>query len=382
MEFGLFNSLYLPRHLTEKDPEGAEHSRLRDEIELIRAADRSGFKYAWATEHHFLQEYSHLSASESFLAYAAALTERIHLGSGIFNITPPVNHPVRVAERVAMLDHLSGGRFEFGVGRGSSSTEQQGFGIEDPELTREMVDEVLPEFRRMWSETSYSFDGRFFSVPERNVLPKPYSKPHPPLWMAAGSPSTFEKAARLGVGVLCFAMASPDRLAPLIETYKRLVEQAEPVGDYVNNNVMITSQMLCLEDGQKARDVACNMTTGYQNSLVFRYLDTFPKPPGIPPWPQLIPEPTLDGLEERIQAGKVIIGTPEECQRSMEKYRASGADQVTFGMLSSTMPIEVAVEAVETFGRYVLPEFDKDEKHSTTRQREEYLARHEQPAIV
>jgi alkanesulfonate monooxygenase SsuD/methylene tetrahydromethanopterin reductase-like flavin-dependent oxidoreductase (luciferase family) len=381
MEFGLFNSLYLPHQLTEKDLEAAEHRRLLDEIALIEAADRSGFKYAWATEHHFLEEYSHLSASESFLAYAAARTARIHLGSGIFNITPPVNHPVRVAERVAMLDHLSGGRFEFGVGRGSSTTEQRGFGIEDPELTREMVDEVLPQFRRMWSAERYSFDGRFFSVPERNVLPKPYSRPHPPLWMAAGSPSTFEKAARLGVGVLCFAMASPERLAPLIETYKRLVEQAEPVGAFVNNNVMITSQMLCLNDGRKAREVACNMTTGYHNSLVFRYLDTFPKPPGIPAWPDLIPEPTLDGLEERIQAGKVVIGTPEECARSMEKYRASGADQVTFGMLSSTMPIDVAVEAVETFGREVLPVFDTDPVHSTTRQREAYLAGR-QPAIA
>src|SRR5437588_7098109 len=164
MEFGLFNSLYLPRHLTEGDARGSEHSRLLDEIALIKAADRAGFKYAWATEHHFLTEYSHLSASESFLAYAAAVTERIHLGSGIFNITPPVNHPVRVGERVAMLDHLSGGRFEFGVGRGSSTTEQRGFGIEDPERTREMVDEVLPEFRRMWRDEEYSFDGRFFSV--------------------------------------------------------------------------------------------------------------------------------------------------------------------------------------------------------------------------
>ena len=127
MEFGIFNSLYLPHHLTDKDPKGAEHRRLMDEVEYVKAADRSGFKYTWATEHHFLREYSHLSANESFLAYVAAVTERIHVGSGIFNITPPVNHPARVAERVAVLDHLSGGRFEFGMGRGSSTTERQFF---------------------------------------------------------------------------------------------------------------------------------------------------------------------------------------------------------------------------------------------------------------
>ena len=127
----------------------------------VKAADAAGFKYAWVTEHHFLEEYSHLSASESFIAYAAAQTSNIHLGSGIFNITPPVNHPARIAERVAMLDHLSEGRFEFGTGRGSSTTEQRGFGIEDPELTREMVAETLPEIVRMWRDEDYSFDGKF-----------------------------------------------------------------------------------------------------------------------------------------------------------------------------------------------------------------------------
>jgi alkanesulfonate monooxygenase SsuD/methylene tetrahydromethanopterin reductase-like flavin-dependent oxidoreductase (luciferase family) len=371
MEFGIFNSLYLPHQLRERDPEHAEHNRLRDEVTWVKAADRAGFKYTWATEHHFLDEYSHLSANESFLAYCAAVTERIHLGTGIFNITPPVNHPARVAERVAMIDHLSGGRFEFGMGRGSSTTEQQGFGIPDPELTKEMFDEVIVQFKRMWRETDYSYDGRFFSMPPRNILPKPYTLPHPPMWVAAGSPSTFEKAARMGLGVLCFTTGSPKTLAPLIETYKKVIEQAEPVGDYVNNNVMVTSQMLCLEDGQRARDIAQNITIGYQNSLVFRYLDTFPRPPGIPVWPELIPEPTAESLEEGINKGILTIGTPEECARAVAGYEAIGADQLVFGMLSTTMPIEIAVEAVETFGRHVIPEFDKDPEHSTARQRRE-----------
>jgi alkanesulfonate monooxygenase SsuD/methylene tetrahydromethanopterin reductase-like flavin-dependent oxidoreductase (luciferase family) len=375
MEFGIFNSLYMPHQLRDKDPEHAEHNRLMDEVEWTKAADRSGFKYSWSTEHHFLEEYSHLSANESFMAYLAGVTNRIHVGSGIINITPPVNPPARVAERVAMLDHLSGGRFEFGVGRGSSTTEQRGFGIEDPELTKEMVDEVLPQFKRMWTETNYSFDGRFFSMPPRNVLPKPYTKPHPPMWIAAGNPSTFQKAARMGLGVLCFTMGSPESLKKLIEVYKTEIEHAEPVGAYVNNNIMVTSQMLCLEDGQKARDIACNMTSGYQNSLVFRYLDTFPKPPGIPVWPELIPEPTPEGLDASIKAGLVCVGTPEEVNKSVQGYVDAGADQLTFGMLSTTMPIDIAIEAVETFGAQVLPNYDKDPVHSTTRQREEQLAK-------
>jgi alkanesulfonate monooxygenase SsuD/methylene tetrahydromethanopterin reductase-like flavin-dependent oxidoreductase (luciferase family) len=177
----------------------------------------------------------------------------------------------------------------------------------------------------------------------------------------------------MGLGVLCFTTGSPASLAPLVEAYKKTIDKAEPVGHYVNNNVMVTSQMLCLEDGQRARDIACNMTSGYQNSLVFHYLDTFPKPPGIPEWPELIPEPTPEGLDHQIDQGLVVIGTPDECTRAVQAYADIGADQLTFGMLSTTMPVEVAIEAVETFGAQVIPQFDKDPVHSTTKQREAYL---------
>ncbi len=374
MEFGIFNSLYMPRVLIDRDGRMAEHNRLMDEIEWTKAADRSGFKYTWATEHHFLMEYSHLSANESFLAYMAGQTERIHLGSGIFNITPPVNHPARIAERVAMIDHLSKGRFEFGVGRGSSTTEQRGFGIHDPDITKEMLDEVVGQFKHMWHESDYEFDGRFFSMPRRNVLPKPFTNPHPPMWVAAGNPATFQKAARMGLGVLCFTMGTPATLAPLIESYKKEIGNAEPVGQYVNDNIMVTSQMLCLEDGKRARDIACDMTSGYHTSLVFRYLDTFPRPPGIPEWPEVLPEPDREGLEAQIQAGHVCIGTPEEVDRAVKAYADAGADQLVFGMLSTTMSVDVAVEAVETFGRHIIPRYDRDPVHSTQRQREAWLA--------
>jgi alkanesulfonate monooxygenase SsuD/methylene tetrahydromethanopterin reductase-like flavin-dependent oxidoreductase (luciferase family) len=233
-----------------------------------------------------------------------------------------------------------------------------------------MFDEVIGQLPRMWKPGTYAYEGEFFRMPARNVLPKPYTLPHPPLWVAAGNPSTFEKAARMGLGVLCFATTTRDALARLIETYKNAIGDAEPVGGYVNDNVMVTSQMLCLEDGDRARRIASDMTSGYQNSLVYRYLDTFPKPPFVPDWPATIPEPTVEQLEAAVADGAVLIGDPEECARAAEKWAATGADQLTFGMLSTTMPVEIAIEAVETFGRTVLPAFDKDPVHSTTRQRE------------
>jgi alkanesulfonate monooxygenase SsuD/methylene tetrahydromethanopterin reductase-like flavin-dependent oxidoreductase (luciferase family) len=370
MEFGIFNAVCLTPKFRASHGANAEHRRIMDELAYIRAADKAGFKYSWASEHHFLTEYSHLSASESFLAFAAAQTQNIHLGSGIFNLTPPVNHPARIAERVAMLDHLSEGRFEFGTGRGSSTTEQRGFGIEDQETTREMVAETLPQIVKMWKDEEYSYDGRFFSMPERNVLPKPYTKPHPPLWVAAGSPGTFELAARQGLGVLCFAFGPPEGFIPLIEKYKRDIKNAEPVGEYVNDNVMITTQMLCLEDGGKAREAAAQMDGGYYVSLVFRYLDTFPRPPGIPEWPQTIPDQTPEQINKSIESASIAIGDPDEVTRTVKRFEETGADQLSFGMLSSAMPIETCEEAVATFGKHVLPQFDKDPVHSTTRQRE------------
>src|SRR3954453_14007658 len=137
MEFGLFQGGFVHKDLAAANP-NAEHDRLMSEVRLCEVADQHNWKYAWFTEHHFLKEYSHISANEVLMPYVAGRTERIHVASGIINITPPVNHPARVAERVAMIDHISNGRFDFGTGRGSSTTEQRGFLIDDPEITKDM----------------------------------------------------------------------------------------------------------------------------------------------------------------------------------------------------------------------------------------------------
>ncbi len=370
MEFGLFIGGWVPDYLEGRD-DAAEHARLVDETRIAEAGDRSGWKYVWVTEHHFLTEYSHISANEVVMPHILARTTRIRVASGIINVTPPVNHPARIAERVAMMDHLSGGRFDFGTGRGSSTTEQAGFGITDPELTKEMFDEVMPEFKKMWGQDSYSSDGRFFSMPERNVLPKPYLKPHPPMWVAAGNPETFEKAGRLGLGVNCFTGGSPDKMKSLVEVYKEAVADADPVGEYVNDNVAITTSFLCLEDGDAARDWMTRSRTGRQQSLVFKYLDTFPKPPGIPEWPNEIPDPTLEQLAVGAQKGTSIVGTPDECAEVLEKWRAIGVDQLIMGPTGSTYPYELVEESVELLGNKVIPQFDTEPEARAARFRRE-----------
>src|SRR5919201_5863280 len=146
MEFGLFIQGYLPGP-DAHDP-GREREMFLREAELIRLADRTNWKFVWFSEHHCLTEYSHVSSSEVFMGYLAHATEHIHLGSGIFNLSPRVNHPVRNAERVAMLDHLTGGRFEFGTGRGAGSHEILGFmpGVTDMNHTKDIWEETIAEF--------------------------------------------------------------------------------------------------------------------------------------------------------------------------------------------------------------------------------------------
>src|SRR2546423_768345 len=210
MEFGIFVQGYTPQFRRDKDPD-AEHHALMNELELVKAADEAGFKYVWVTEHHFLDEYSHLSANDVFLGYLAHATERIHLGSGIFNPLPQVNHPAKVAERVAMLDHLSDGRFEFGTGRGAGSHEILGFlhreNIESTSITREIWEDVIGDFaKRGPQDESRGNGGKGRPLPPGKVLPKPYHKPHPAMWYAAGNTSSYEMAARKGLGVLGFSI--------------------------------------------------------------------------------------------------------------------------------------------------------------------------------
>jgi alkanesulfonate monooxygenase SsuD/methylene tetrahydromethanopterin reductase-like flavin-dependent oxidoreductase (luciferase family) len=238
-----------------------------------------------------------------------------------------------------------------------------------------MFDEAIVEFRRMWRETDYSFEGRFFSMPTRNVLPKPYVKPHPPMWVAAGNPATFEKAARMGLGVLCFTGGSPEKMAPLIELYKKTIAQAEPVGDYVNDNVAVTTSFMCLEDRDEARQWMSRSGNGRQQTLVFHYLDTFPKPPFVPEWPAEIPDPTLEQIDAGFRTGASIVGTPDDCASGIQKWVDVGVDQIIMGPSGSLYPHELLERAVKLFGDEVIPRFDTDPEHSTARMRHEAAVR-------
>src|SRR5438309_1405221 len=174
MRFGIFYEHQLPRPWSDGD----EHELYQQALEQVELADRLGIDYVWEVEHHFLEEYSHSSAPEVFLAACSQRTKRIRLGHGIVQLPVEFNHPVRVAERIAALDLVSDGRVDFGTGESSSQAELGGFGV-DRDLKRDEWDEALDAITRMFVEVPFAgYDGRFISMPPRNVVPKPVQKPH------------------------------------------------------------------------------------------------------------------------------------------------------------------------------------------------------------
>ncbi|GIW42962.1 MAG: flavin-dependent oxidoreductase [Candidatus Binatia bacterium] len=369
MEFGIFSQMHVP-------PWDEEHSRFMRELEVAEAVEAAGFKYDWAPEHHFLQHYSHQPAPEVFLSWVAARTKRIHVGTAITNITAPVNHPVRVAERIATMDHLSEGRVEFGTGRGSSSAEWAGFCIPSAAETKPMWRESLEQIPRMWQDGVYEYEGRYFRVPPRVVLPKPYTKPHPPLWLACSSPQTFTEAGELGLGALCFTFGTPAEIAHLVRAYKEAIQRCtNPIGGYINNNIAVTTNMFCLPDGDEARYLYANAKVERFTEYFFYWLDSIPRPKGLPKEGPIGPLPptTPEQLKAGLAAGGRQIGAPEEIIPVIQMYEEIGVDQLIYAPLTLTLDQKHVLRSIETFGKHVLPKFDKDPVHSTVRQREQQL---------
>ena len=376
MEFGLFLNGYLPGPAAH-DP-ASEHTMLTRELEYAVLADSYNWKYAWFGEHHALTEYSHMSAPECVIPYVAAKTRSIHLGTAIMNLSPKVNQPTRNAERVAMLDHVTGGRFEWGTGRGAGEHEMQTFDLHTSE-TKEMWDECAPEIVRMWEQRDYSFEGEFFRVATpHNVLPKPYGVGHPPIWVGCGNPGTFSKAGALGIGAIAFNFEPIYNLKGRIEAYKEgIADCTEPLGEFIKDTVMMTNAVVCVADGKRAREIAMSPGRGYLNTMVNLYHSTMPKQPGAVTWPdapRAIPdEKTLDWL---IESGYLLCGNPDQVNEQIAKYQEVGCDQLVFGIPNEGFRHEEVLEMIELFGSKVIPNFDTDPEHSTTRYRREAVRKH------
>jgi alkanesulfonate monooxygenase SsuD/methylene tetrahydromethanopterin reductase-like flavin-dependent oxidoreductase (luciferase family) len=333
----------------------------REALEQIELADRLGFDTVWASEHHFLDEYSHCSAPEVFLAAAAARTQRIRLAHGIVSVPPAVNHPARVAERIAALDLVSGGRVEFGSGQGSTQHELGAFGV-DRATKREQWREALEVIARMFTEVPFTgHHGRWIDMPPRNVLPKPKQKPHPPLWLACSSSETVETAARAGVGALCFAFMTSEETKDRVDTYYKLIESDEcvPIGKAVNPNLAVAMPFLCHADEETAYERALGGVDFYVKSFMHYYVYGEHRP-GITDMRTEFAKPSPIPPENAARMDTVVrraIGTPQKIAALICDQEEAGVDEVIFQLQLGGNRHEHICESLELFAREVMPEF-------------------------
>ena len=385
MEFGVFLNGYIAGPAAHSSKH--EHLELMREAEYVIFADKHNWKYSWFGEHHALTEYSHMSAPEVVMGWVAAQTDYIHLGTGINSLSPRKEHPARYAERAAMLDHFTNNRFEWGTGRGAGSHEMALFNIMDKDSTKPEWAEVVREIPRMWEQYDYEFHGDTFTVPyPHNVLPKPYGAGHPPIWVACGNPGTFTTAGEMGIGAIAFNFEPIFALRGRIEAYKNgAANCTNPIGQFKNDNVMITNSVICCESRAEARKIALRKGCGYLVTMVNMYHDTMPKSQDAIVWPNspitlhdIVQDPSVDAdelLDGIIKAGYMLCGTPDEVSEQIAAWGDVGMDQLTFGLPIEGMYHEEILATLELFGDKVIPEFDKDRTHSTDRYRATAVAK-------
>jgi alkanesulfonate monooxygenase SsuD/methylene tetrahydromethanopterin reductase-like flavin-dependent oxidoreductase (luciferase family) len=386
MRFGIFYEHQLPRPWSEH----SEADLLRDSLEQVELADRLGLDYVWEVEHHFLEEYSHSSAPEVFLAAASQRTTRIRLGHGIVNVMPAVNHPARVAERVATLDLISGGRVDFGTGESSSAAEVGGFLIER-EHKREMWQESLDAIARMFVETPFAgLDGDWTQMPPRNVLPKPQQKPHPPLWVACSRRETIHLAARNGIGALSFSFVEPEDAGKWVREYYELIASDEcvPAGFAVNPNVAVVLPMMLAADESEAieRGIDGAHFFGYSLGHYYGLADHSPAVTDV--WSEFQRRRDQTGfarhivrpdqaplgvrlLQQGLGSLRGAIGTPEQVTELIARYEQAGVDQVIFVLQAGPNRHEHICQSLQLFADHVLPRFleGRDEREAAKAQR-------------
>ena len=369
-------------------PELDDHAVIEETIEQVCLADEMGFDYVWFVEHHFLTTFSMSPCPEVIFGALSRLTKNIRLGFGV--VILPYHHPVRVAERVAMVDHLTNGRVDMGTGR-SAAYEQTGMGI-DPRDTREMREESLKMIPQIWESDYFEWEGKFWNVPPRQVLPKPYQQPHPPIWVAALQPATYELAAERGIGVMALGVSAPSVLEPHIAAYRENVKQAQPVGRFVNNQWLSSVFGLCGPDNSATRQLCADSLKTFfgpgrpyvqdQKDVYSRLLDQWGGVPehlqqnfsryvevpaegeaadggvdlsgGTALAQKIWEEFDADTLAER---GVIVAGDPDSCIKAAKLHEATGVDQLQFLMATETVAHDKVMESIEMFGKHVFPAF-------------------------
>ncbi|MBI3330069.1 MAG: LLM class flavin-dependent oxidoreductase [Nitrospinae bacterium] len=342
MKFALFNQLQMPKPWGEN----AEVRMYKEAIREAVHAEAVGFDAYWQTEHHFYTEIGHSSAPEIVLAAISQRTSRLRLGLGV--VVLPCNHPYRVAEYVSTLDVVSDGRVEFGTGRGASPYHVEAFGY-SPDESKAVWEESLRVICSMFLHDPFpGWQGKFYKyLPPRDIIPKPIQKPHPPLWVAATSPSTFADAARVGLGALGLVRLGPTQLAPAIKAYKEAIVTCTPVGGYVNNQVAAYAICGMDKDYTVGRDIAGAAGRWYfgenQAALQSQRFDSR----GL----------LTMSNDQLIEEGIIIGGNPDSVCRGIEQWMNLGLDMILLMLGAGNTTHDQVMRGLDLLGEKVIPKF-------------------------
>ncbi len=389
MELDIFSELQSARPGREIDAAAL----LEQTIEQARAADRAGFGCWWLVEHHSAASFSVSSAPEMVLAVLARHTERIRLGTSGILAPFAIHHPVRLAERAAWLDVISGGRLELGLAR-SGGAEWETFGV-SAERTRAEMAEAFRMIPRMWTEDAFKWESELIRVPEREIVPKPIQRPHPPLWQTVTGPESCERAGQLGVGMLGSATFSPLWHVPAaIEGYRRGLASADVAGAFVNDRTAMFTLVHCAESRADAiASGAAEAALWFMNEAprVFRvdrqnWLSLIRgvqaggaaaapilTGPEAPPSEADLDDPVpLIALMNRQRAGQrldpeevfdaveaydtCVIGDVDSCRKKLRAFEATGLDRLMCLMQFGTLAPEAALASIERMGRELVPQ--------------------------
>jgi len=391
MKFGLMFQLQTPKPL-DADQWGA-HDELNiyhEALEQIEFADQLGYDYVFITEHHFLEEYCHSSAPEVFLAAAAARTKNIRLGHGIVQMPPKQNHPARVAERIAALDLVSRGRVEFGTGEGATTTEIGGF-LTNHQEKKQAWEEATRECLRMMTSVPYpGYEGKYFSMPERNIIPKPLQKPHPPVWVASSRTETVMLAARFGVGALGVGFETPEDTEERVTRYWELIRSCRhPIGAAINPGLIAGGNMFCAKTDAEA--VQKGLSGAQYFGFVFGWMHghatygrdnvyrEFRKRADAEDTAQareaataLEPEDESARVLYRMSRRGMFIGSPQFIRENIRQYEAAHLDILNLFSQCGDRKHEDIMESLELFAKEVMPEF-KERHHLQQKWREQQL---------
>ncbi|WP_424215099.1 LLM class flavin-dependent oxidoreductase [Streptomyces sp. BI20] len=370
MEFSVIFEAQLADPTVER-----EHQVIRDCVEQAVLAERVGFDRIWAVEHHSLKWYAHMSAPEIFLTWVAAKTTTIRIGHGVVCMPFNFNHPVRVAERAAMLDLLSGGRVDLGAGRGGTAQETSLCQV-DPARTTAEVEEALRIIGRAWQEEELEYHGELLDIPPHPILPRPRQTPHPPLFLACSRADTLRQAAALGVGALVMGFAGPESVAEMRAVHDRAVAERDGkrlVSTVVNDHFAVLCPTIVLDDAERARAVGTRGQRFFAQSIGHWYGGA-----GVPD------EAVVPGADEaaamRRAAEQVVArlheqevpvrptatatfnaahayGDADDAIRYVERLRDAGADEVMCLIQMGTVPQEVCLETLRQWGEKVIPHF-------------------------